>query len=137
IHGTAAAETRLVQHAMGESLVPVDPQRVVILTNEGTEALLALGVTPVVAMRSWHGDPWYDYLEAQLDDVAAVGTEFELDLGRIRTLRPDLIIANKLRHEGLHDTLSAIAPTVMSAALYGNWKGNLEFYAAVLGREAE
>ena len=37
-------------------------KRVVILTNEGTEALLALGVKPVGAVQSWLGDPWYDHI---------------------------------------------------------------------------
>lgn len=42
-----------VEHAMGKTEVPANPKRVVILTNEGTEALLELGVKPVGAVKSW------------------------------------------------------------------------------------
>lgn len=37
---------RKIKHAMGETTVPAHPQRIVILTMEGTETLLALGVKP-------------------------------------------------------------------------------------------
>ena len=37
---SAAAQAREVTHAMGTTDVPDDPERVVILTNEGTEATL-------------------------------------------------------------------------------------------------
>src|SRR5262245_58775697 len=53
------AAERTITHAMGETVVKGTPLRVVVLTNEGTEALLALGVKPVGAVKSWTGDPWY------------------------------------------------------------------------------
>ena len=51
-----------VEHAMGSTTLEKAPEKVVILTNEGTEALLALGVTPVGAVQSWTGDPWYNHI---------------------------------------------------------------------------
>src|SRR5918992_352880 len=45
-----------VEHAMGSTTLEKTPKKVVILTNEGTEALLALGVKPVGAVQSWLGD---------------------------------------------------------------------------------
>ena len=41
-----------VDHAMGSTTIEKTPEKVVILTNEGTEALLALGITPVGAVQS-------------------------------------------------------------------------------------
>ena len=55
-----------VEHAMGKTTIKGTPKRVVILTNEGTEALLAMGVTPVGAVKSWTGDPWYKHISDQL-----------------------------------------------------------------------
>ena len=49
-----------VEHAMGKQ--NSNRKRVVILSNEGTEALLELGVNPVGAVQSWIGDPWYHIL---------------------------------------------------------------------------
>ena len=44
------ATARDITHAMGVTDVPDNPQRIVILTNEGTEALLAVGITPIGAV---------------------------------------------------------------------------------------
>jgi len=38
------------------------PKRAVVLTNEGTEAPLALGVVPAGAVKSWLGEPWYGHI---------------------------------------------------------------------------
>lgn len=134
---TGGAVARTVEHAMGTTEVPDAPERVVILTNEGTEALLALGVTPVGAVRSWLGEPWYDHIAAEMEGVTVVGTEHAPNLEVIAALRPDLIIGNKMRQEEIYSQLSAIAPTVFSTTLRGDWQENLEFYARALGREEE
>lgn len=127
--------TRTVTHAMGETEVPENPEKVVILTNEGTEALLAMDVTPVGAVQSWLGDPWYDHISDDMKDVEVVGTESEVNLEAVAALKPDLIIGNKLRQEDIYDQLSAIAPTVFSETLKGDWQENFEFYAKALNKE--
>lgn len=132
-----AVSARTVEHAMGRIKVPAEPKRVVALTNEGTEALLALGITPAGAVRSWLGDPWYAHIAAAMSDVPVVGTEHAPNLEVIAALQPDLIIGNKLRQEAIYPQLSAIAPTVFSTRLRGDWRRNLRLYAAALGKEAE
>ncbi|MGB8953949.1 MAG: iron-siderophore ABC transporter substrate-binding protein [Tumebacillaceae bacterium] len=133
-----AADTRVVKHAMGETPnVPADPQRIVILTNEGTEAMLALGVKPVGAVKSYEGDPWYDHIAKEMDGVTVVGDEGQPNLETIAGLKPDLIIGNKLRHEKIYEQLSAIAPTVYSETLRGEWKKNFKFYADATNKKAE
>ncbi|WP_226654312.1 ABC transporter substrate-binding protein [Guptibacillus hwajinpoensis] len=127
--------TRTVTHAMGETEVPENPEKVVILTNEGTEALLAMDVTPVGAVQSWLGDPWYDHISDDMKDVEVVGTESEVNLEAVAALKPDLIIGNKLRQEDIYDQLSAIAPTVYSETLKGDWQENFEFYAKALNKK--
>ncbi len=130
-------DPRIVTHAMGETTIEDDVNRVVILTNEGTEALLALGVTPVGAVRSWIGDPWYDHIEDRMEETADVGTESQVNIEAIAALEPDLIIGNKLRQEAVYDQLSMIAPTVFSETLKGDWQENFSFYASVLDLEEE
>lgn len=126
---------REIEDAMGTVQVPEAPARVVALTNEATEALLALGITPVGAVRSWHGDPWYDHIAGRMEGVPVVGTEHALNLEMIAALQPDLIIGNKHRQAEFHDHLSAIAPTVFSATLLGRWAENLRLYAEAVGRQ--
>lgn len=123
-----------VEHVMGSTEV-ASTERVVILTNEGTEALLALGVKPVGATNSWIGDPWYDHITDQMDGVTPVGKESQVDIEAIAALEPTLIIANKLRQGKIADQLNAIAPTVWAETLKGQWQNNLKFYAKALKKE--
>lgn len=133
--GTAMA--REVTHAMGVTDVPDAPQKIVVLTNEGTEALLAVGIKPVGAVRSWLGNPWYAHIAEQMEGVEVVGEESAVNLELIAALEPDLIIGNKLRQEKIYEQLSAIAPTVLSERLRGDWRPNFELYTAAAGKEAE
>lgn len=132
-----AGEARQITHAMGTTPITGTPSRVVILTNEGTEALLALGVKPVGAVKSWTGDPWYDHISAEMEGVTVVGDESQPNLELIASLEPDLIIGNKLRQEKVYDQLNGIAPTVFSETLRGEWQSNFILYADALGKKAE
>lgn len=130
-----AAQSYTVEHAMGTTEIKGTPERVVILTNEGTEALLALGVKPVGAVQSYAGDPWYEHIKADMEGVEVVGQEDPVNVEAIAKLKPDLIIGNKLRQEKIYSQLSAIAPTVFSETLRGEWKENFELYAKAVNKE--
>ncbi len=132
-----AAGAAEIQHAMGATDVPDNPQRIIVLTNEGTEALLAVGIRPVGAVRSWLGDPWYAHIAPLMQGVEVVGEESAVNLEVIAALQPDLIIGNKTRQEKIYEQLSAIAPTVMAERLRGDWRINLELYTKAAGKEAE
>ncbi|MFC4619245.1 ABC transporter substrate-binding protein [Camelliibacillus cellulosilyticus] len=131
----ASGDSYTVKHAMGTTTIKGTPKRVVVLTNEGTEALLAMGVKPVGAVKSWTGNPWYDHIKDQMKDVKPVGTESEVNLEAIIKLHPDLIIGNKMRQEKIYKKLSQIAPTVFSETLRGDWKENFKLYAKTLNKE--
>ncbi|MBW6493927.1 MAG: iron-siderophore ABC transporter substrate-binding protein [Burkholderiaceae bacterium] len=133
----APAMARDVTDSMGTITVPDTPQRVVVLTNEGTEALLALGVVPVGAANSWNGDPWWNHIADLMGDAVPVGTESAVNLELVAALEPDLILGNKMRHEEIYPQLTAIAPTVLSAELRGDWKINFRLYSEALGKVAE
>lgn len=128
-------ETIAVKHAMGTTDVPKHPKRVVVLTNEGTEALVALGIKPIGAANSYAGDPWYDHLKDKYKGIEPVGNESEINIERIVKLKPDLIIGNKFRQEAQYKKLSAIAPTVFSEELRGDWKENFKLYAKAVNLE--
>jgi iron complex transport system substrate-binding protein len=131
------AEAREITHAMGVTDVPDNPQRIVVLTNEGTEALLAIGVVPVGAVESWNGDPWYDYLTPMMGEATLLGAEGAVNLELIAALEPDLILGSKVRQEAVYEQLSAIAPTVMTETLGGVWRDNLAVYADAVGKGSE
>ncbi|MBY6052332.1 ABC transporter substrate-binding protein [Cytobacillus firmus] len=136
--GTKTEDTSYtIEHAMGTTKLDKAPEKVVILTNEGTEALLSMGVTPVGAVQSWTGDPWYDHIADDMKDVQVVGTESEVNVEAIAALQPDLIIGNKMRQEKIYDQLNDIAPTVFAETLRGDWKENFELYATAINKEEE
>ncbi|MGY6212871.1 ABC transporter substrate-binding protein [Cytobacillus firmus] len=136
--GTKTEDTSYtIEHAMGTTKLDKAPEKVVILTNEGTEALLSMGVTPVGAVQSWTGDPWYDHIADDMKDVQVVGTESEVNVEAIAALQPDLIIGNKMRQEKIYDQLNDIAPTVFAETLRGDWKENFELYAKAINKEEE
>ncbi|GLQ11352.1 iron siderophore-binding protein [Devosia yakushimensis] len=131
------ASARDVTHIMGTTSVPEAPVRIVALTNEATEDLLALGIVPVGAVRSANANPWFDHVAAQLADTILVGEELAPDMETIAALEPDLIIGNKKRHEKIYDQLSAIAPTVFVENITGQWRENLAVYSGAIGKSAE
>lgn len=134
---SAPAFAREITHAMGTTDVPDNPQRIVVLTNEGTEALLAVGITPVGAVKSFLGNPWYDHIAAEMTDVVVLGEESAVNLEVLLSLEPDLILGNKMRHEKIYEQLSAIAPTVISERLRGDWKINMALYTDAAGKGEE
>ncbi|HWV21890.1 MAG TPA: iron-siderophore ABC transporter substrate-binding protein [Devosia sp.] len=134
---SAPALAREITHAMGVTDVPDHPQRIVVLTNEGTEALLAVGIKPVGAVKSFLGNPWYEHIAGEMTDVTVVGEESAVNLEVLVSLEPDLILGNKMRHEKIYEQLSAIAPTVLSERLRGDWQINMALYTEAAGKGDE
>ncbi|MGY1725414.1 ABC transporter substrate-binding protein [Geodermatophilus sp. SYSU D01062] len=135
-----AEETRTVEHAMGETEVAGTPERVVVLDTGELDATLALGVTPVGAVRTDVSDELPGFVtEAGVDpaDIAAVGTIAEPDLEAIAALQPDLILSNSVRHADVYDQLAQIAPTVFAEAIGESWQENLLLAGEALGREEQ
>ncbi|RAL27011.1 ABC transporter substrate-binding protein [Thermoflavimicrobium daqui] len=129
-------KSRTIEHVMGKTKVPEHPKRIVVLTNEGTEALLALGIKPVGAIQGFTGE-FYPHIAKELQGVTSVGTEHAPSLETIMKLKPDLIIGMKMRQEKIYNQLSKIAPTVFSDKLRGDWKENFSLYAKAVNKEAE
>lgn len=131
-------EVRKIEHAMGTAEIPGTPQRVVVLTNDGSDITLALGVKPVGAVRHWTGTPnWYAYLKDKMEGVVLVGEETQPNIEEIIKLQPDLILGSKLRHEKIYEQLKAVAPTVMTETVGTTWKENTLLYGKALNKEAE
>jgi iron complex transport system substrate-binding protein len=130
-----AAFPRTVEHAMGQTEIPRQPERVVVLDTGELDTALSLGVTPVGAVTTAVSDGFLSYLAEDAADVEAVGTIAEPNLEAIAALRPDLILSNRARHEDLYDELSQIAPTVFAERVGAVWKDNFLLDAEALGLE--
>lgn len=114
VSGSSASECRLIKHVMGETCVPNQAQRIVVIDHSTLEALIALGVEPIgtaTRVARW-GSPFPPYLEAQLQGINTIGDDSQPSLEKIVQLKPDLILAADWLG-GIYDKLSRIAPTVL------------------------
>ncbi|TYP82785.1 iron complex transport system substrate-binding protein [Blastococcus xanthinilyticus] len=138
--GATASEAgfpRTVEHAMGSTEIPAEPERVVVLDTGELDSALSLGVTPVGAVTTAVSEEFLSYLAEDAEGVEVVGTIAEPDLEAIAALEPDLILSNSVRHEDIYEQLAQIAPTVFAADLGDTWKENLLLDAEALGKEEE
>lgn len=132
-----SADAYTVQHAMGQTVVDGEPERIVVLDSPHLDALVALGKTPVGITESGAGSGAPPYLADKLGDVEIVGLTAEPDIDAIANLAPDLIIGAKVRHEAIYDELSGIAPTVFSIDSGTNWTEQATITAAAVQAEDE
>jgi iron complex transport system substrate-binding protein len=134
--GQEQENMRVVEHAMGQTEVPQDPERVVVLDTGELDSAMTLGVKPVGAVEAIEGEGFPSYLEGT-EEIENVGTIEQPNLERIAALEPDLILSSKLRHEQIYDQLSQIAPAVFTETTGVTWKENFELHAKALGRTQE
>lgn len=127
---------REVTHAMGTTKVEGTPKRIVTLYQGANDAIVAFGITPVGAVNAWlPEDPKiYDYLKDDLEGVTLVGDETQPNLEEIAKLKPDLIIASKLRHEEVYEQLTEIAPTIAHETVF-MYKDTVKLMGEALNQE--
>ncbi|WP_369056386.1 iron-siderophore ABC transporter substrate-binding protein [Kineococcus terrestris] len=134
-----------VEHVLGSTEVPAEPQRVVTVGYNEQDFVLALGVVPVGTRKTLSYDsaqrPWAQDLLPE-GGIPEVG-EAELNLEAIAALQPDLIVgAYSYMEQALYEQLSAIAPTIAdvpgeSEGAAATWQRELEVIGQALGRTEE
>jgi iron complex transport system substrate-binding protein len=131
-------DTKVVKHALGETRVPIKPQRIVVLNDIGLlDPVLSLGIKPIGTVSYF---PQYDFLFRGVTNDEAAGIEIigngnQPNLESVLKLKPDLILMREYQ-KNFYQQLSAIAPTVMIdlPGLNYSFKENLRFIAQVLGK---
>lgn len=131
----ASGETRTVEHARGETEVPADPQKVVVLEPVQLDTAVALGTVPVGAAMFDEAAGAPAYLGEEAAEVQGVGTVPEPSVEKIAALEPDLILGTESRHSALYDRLSDVAPTVFMETQADPWQDNVGLVARALGDE--
>jgi iron complex transport system substrate-binding protein len=135
--GTAdsGSDTRLVDTALGEVAVPVDPKRVVGIYSTDLDVALALGL-PVVG-GGGEGGPEAGFARYQrgqeLDGVTKLATYPELNFEQLAAVRPDCIIDSVSTDRDRFDQLTAIAPTLNYSDV-PDWRAALRFVGAAFDR---
>ncbi len=122
---------RIIQHAMGETCVPLNPQRIVVLDSVMLENTIALDKKPIGSPLEYVMSPVSTEGIEDLGDVEAINLE------KILALKPDLILG-LANSTAPYSQLSQIAPTVLVDFEHsGEWKEHFAFVGEVLGKSEE
>ncbi|WP_206754684.1 MULTISPECIES: ABC transporter substrate-binding protein [Cyanophyceae] len=128
-----SSNCHMVRHALGETCVPNQPQRVITLSVPSLGDAIALGVKPIATIVYFDEPP--PYLAEHLNSIQILGQEEQPNLEKIVALKPDLIIGIKYSTEAIYDQLAQIAPTVADDwEGYPSWRQHVDFVANVLGK---
>lgn len=131
------SETITITHALGETAVTTNPERVVVFDLGILDSLDALGVNVIgVPQKSLP-----EYLSKYAgEEYTNIGTLKEPDMETIFALTPDLIIISG-RQADYYEELSKIAPTVHlgvdNADYLGSFKNNMNTLGQIFGKEKE
>ena len=133
---TANKAVKRIKHAFGETEVPANPTRVIVLGYTTVEAVLAHGVQPI-------GTPdgvvsSLSHLSLDNETTADIGSPAQPNLETIVALKPDLILTSKYRLGDGYEQLAQIAPTVV-LDIDGNhqWRELTRLCGEALGKQAE
>lgn len=133
ISKTNSKETKTVKDMKGEVEIPTEPNRIVDVSGSADE-LIIMGIPFIASANTsmFDGTTVPDYLQEYFteNNVEIVGNYsgiMDLNLEKIASLKPDLIIMN-IRHDKIYDQLQNIAPTIMidDDVNYVDWKGRFE-----------
>ncbi|MYU20566.1 iron-siderophore ABC transporter substrate-binding protein [Streptomyces sp. SID8352] len=122
--GSAASGTRTVKDATGRAVeVPAAPQRIVTLTQEDLDMVLALGVKPVGITNGQGLDKPPAYLAGKVEGIEVVGNLLQPVMDKVVAARPDLILAGDMQDEQVLKQLREITPaTLVTMAPTDDWK---------------
>jgi len=130
---------RTVEHVMGSTVIPAQPQSVAALDSSYVDAALALEANVVAYTKYRNYDKLPDYLGDDrrfASNAKEIGALESPDVEQLYDIKPELIVSAKVRHEKFFDEFSKVAPTVFSQTTGASWKDNIRLLAKSLGKEA-
>ncbi|GCD93591.1 ABC transporter substrate-binding protein [Embleya hyalina] len=122
--GDSAGGTRTVKDATGTAVqVPANPKRVVVLTQEDLDAVLALGVKPVGITNGQGLDKPPAYLADKVKGIEVIGNLLQPVMDKVIAAKPDLILAGDMQDTQMLGQLRKITPaTLVTMAPTDDWK---------------
>ncbi|PSB06393.1 iron-siderophore ABC transporter substrate-binding protein [Pleurocapsa sp. CCALA 161] len=130
-----AEDCRIVQHTMGQTCIPLKPQRIVALDLEILGNLLAMNIEPIATASYIEvtEKPFPKYFPDRSEDIKHVGSPDTPSLEKILQAKPDLIVMNDYL-EGFYDQVSQISPTIVMQT-ESPWKQKLVALGKILNKE--
>ncbi|MDQ0208733.1 ABC transporter substrate-binding protein [Alkalicoccobacillus murimartini] len=131
-------ETRVISHLKGESEVPVEIDKIVVLSAAYIDHLLTIEELPYgVNIEARYGGDYPTYLEDQLEGVHLVGSADEPNLEAITELNPDAILVESRTPDDTYDLLEQIAPTIVLGTEWLEYEEDPDFWTNDLLKIAE
>jgi iron complex transport system substrate-binding protein len=136
----SSTEFRTVHHVLGETKIPIHPQRILALSGTtDLDTLLALETPPMAAGvdPSYHTkNGFFPHFNGKADGIQAIPAWPKFNLEQILQLKPDLILGQRNYVEPVYDQLSRIAPTFVYENAVGNpeWRAVFREIAAAIGQ---
>ncbi|MGW4896252.1 ABC transporter substrate-binding protein [Kitasatospora sp. NPDC004240] len=120
----AAGGKRTVKDATGKAVeIPAEPKRIVTLTQEDLDAVLALGVKPVGITNGQGLNEPPAYLKERVQGIPVVGNLLQPVMDKVIAAKPDLILAGDMQDEQVLKQLREITPaTLVTMAPTDDWK---------------
>jgi len=125
-----------IKHMKGEIALEQRPEKIAVLDTQFADQLVALNERPAGSVKAAGDDSDFpEYLKDRLSDVKLLGTKDEPNLEAIVAMAPDFIVCTEFQ-EGIFESLSKIAPTVMLNR-NEDWRDTLVTFGKIVGKEAE
>lgn len=127
--GAVQAESVSITHSSGQTEVPVQPQKAIVLDWSTLDTLAQLGVTASGIPSSNPPEVLKQYREGEF---IRAGSLFEPDLEVLQSTQPDLIILGR-RAQGKYDQVSAFGTTIDLTPDPNDLLGSVERNTLLLG----
>ncbi|MFF2953842.1 ABC transporter substrate-binding protein [Kitasatospora sp. NPDC057965] len=120
----AAGGKRTVKDATGTAVeIPAEPKRIVTLTQEDLDAVLALGLKPAGITNGQGLNEPPAYLKDKVQGVPVVGNLLQPVMDKVIAAKPDLILAGDMQDQQVLKQLREITPaTLVTMAPTDDWK---------------
>ncbi|WP_406088198.1 ABC transporter substrate-binding protein [Kitasatospora purpeofusca] len=120
----AAGDKRTVKDATGTAVeIPAEPKRIVTLTQEDLDAVLALGLKPAGITNGQGLNEPPAYLKDKVQGIPVVGNLLHPVMDKVIAAKPDLILAGDMQDQQVLKQLREITPaTLVTMAPTDDWK---------------
>jgi iron complex transport system substrate-binding protein len=123
---------------MGETCIPLNPQRIVTLDFNSLASVLALDIKPIATWITTEIEDDFRYFQGKADGIEILrSSSGQPNLEKLTLLNPDLIIViSHPSFEEVYQYAAQIAPTVVLPWIEtrGNWKQHIKDVARVLDK---
>ncbi len=124
--GMCGKDTRTIKHDLGTTVIKGTPQRIVVLEYSFVDALVNVGDKPVGVADDGKPTRVLKPLRDAIGHYTSVGLRQSPNLQVIKSLKPDLIIADSSRHSSLYPQLTKMAPTIEVPSLTADYDQIIE-----------